>query len=150
MQYRLEKEWQTGQRTSDLDRLSGRVTWLNRRENGNLMSLSFGAVHTSSPSASAQYDALTLRAGLTLAKPVMGAAIRFNLGTELRDYDFTQHGPDGRRDTRVFADVTATFRQIDYFGFNPSATVSLSKTNSNIGLYDVNRFGINFGIRSAF
>ena len=150
MRYALEHEWQKGQRTSDLDRTAANVSMLKRQKNGNMMSLSFGLAQTSSPSLAAEYRAATLRGGLTLAKPVMGAAIQFNLGAEVRDYDFTPHGPDGRRDKKLFADVTATFTQIDYFGFNPTATVSFSTTDSNVGLYNIDRFGVNFGIRSAF
>jgi hypothetical protein len=35
-------------------------------------------------------------------------------------------------------------------GFNPTLSLSASTTNSNIGLYDVNRLGIGIGIASAF
>ena len=80
----------------------------------------------------------------------MGASLQFGLGAALRDYDVSRHSAQGRQDRKLFADVTATFTQIDYYGFNPSLTLSASKTDSNIGLYDVNRVGLSIGIKSAF
>ena len=150
MRYGLNQEWQTGQRNNDLDRTAGTVTMLKRLEGGNLMSLSFGVALGQSPTPSAEYQSVSLRGGLTLAKPVMGAAIQFNLGAEVRDFDVTPHGPDGRNDKKLFASVAATFTKIDYFGFNPTATMSFSTTDSNVGLYNVDRIAVNFGIRSAF
>ncbi|MFC6638735.1 hypothetical protein [Sulfitobacter sediminilitoris] len=91
-----------------------------------------------------------LRTGIALRKPIVGAAVQFGLGASWRDYDFSRDSRDGRRDTRIFADVTATFKDIDYYGFNPTVTLSASSTDSNIGLYDVNRVGLNIGIKSAF
>jgi hypothetical protein len=85
-----------------------------------------------------------------LGKPVMGAALQFGLGAAYRDYDVSRHTVNGRQDRRLFADVTATFINVDYYGFNPSLTVSASTTSSNIGLYDVDRLGLRLGIKSAF
>ena len=81
---------------------------------------------------------------------MIGASVQFGLGASWRDYDVSRDSRDGRRDRRVFADVTATFKEIDYYGFNPALTLSASSTDSNVGLYDVNRVGLRIGIKSAF
>lgn len=97
-----------------------------------------------------EFASVGLHGRYSLAKPVLGAALQFGLGASFRDYDVSRHDPDGREDLRISADVTAVFREIDYYGFNPSVTFSASSTVSNINLYDSNRFGLSFGIRSAF
>ena len=89
-------------------------------------------------------------AAVASAQPVAGAALQLGMGVELRDYDVSRHSADGRQDKRIFADITATFQQFDYYGFNPSATLQASRTDSNINLYDINRVGISIGIKSAF
>jgi len=151
-QYRFgaNYEWQNGQATTDLDRIVLSTGRVKRHKSGNVSSVTLAFEQTSSINARAEYTSVLVKGGMALAKPVMGAKVRFNLGAELRDFDFSQHSPDGRRDMRVFADATAVFENIDYYGFSPAATVSISRTNSNIGLYDVNRFGVSLGIKSSF
>jgi hypothetical protein len=80
----------------------------------------------------------------------MGTALQFGLSTSFRDYDVSPHDPSGRRETQLTGDITATFRQIDYLSFNPVVSFTASTTDSNIGLYDVNRMGLSIGIASAF
>ena len=146
----LDHEWQNGQATSDTTRFGGMLDWSHRRDNGALVTLSLGAERTTSPNSDLEYNALRLRGGAALARPVLGADLRVDLGAEIRDYDVSRHAPGGRRDKRYFMDVTATFRGIDYYGFSPSVTLQASTTDSNIGLYDVNRVGLSLGVRSAF
>ena len=144
----LERQW--GQATPDLDTVALSASLTQRFATGNSGYLGVFVTGTSSPAATSEYTEVTVRTGLALGKPVMGAAVQFGLGASWRDYDVSRDSPDGRQDNRIFADVTATFRQIDYYGFNPTVTLSASSTDSNIGLYDVNRVGLNIGIRSSF
>ena len=151
-QYRLgtELERQWGQATPDVDSIGVSASVTQGFATGNTGFLGLYALATQSPDRTAEYTEITLRTGLALKKPVMGAAIQFGIGASLRDYDFSRDARDGRQDHRLFADVTATFTEIDYYGFNPTVSLSASSTDSNIGLYDVNRVGLNFGIKSAF
>ena len=68
----------------------------------------------------------------------------------MRDYDVSPHSPDGRHDDYYQADISLTFKKIDYYGFNPTLSMTAAKVDSNIGLFESNRFGVNFGIQSAF
>lgn len=144
----LERQW--GQATPDLDTIGLSASLTQAFASGNSGFLGLSAKATHSPNLGSEYTEVTLRSGLALRKPVMGAALQFGLGFSWRDYDISRDSPDGRQDTRVFADVTATFKDIDYYGFNPTVTLSASTTDSNVALYDVNRVGLNIGIRSAF
>lgn len=144
----LDREW--GQETPDSDRFGFSAGMTQRFEGGNLGFFGVSAAATQSPEPDAEYAELGLRTGLVLAKPVMGAAVQLGLGVAYREYDVSRHSRDGRQDVRVFADVTATFEDIDYYGFNPSVTLNISRTNSNIGLFDTERLGLSVGIKSAF
>ena len=145
----FERQW--GQATPDLDTIGLSASLTQRFASGNSGYLGLFVTATQSPtSPTSEYNELTLRTGLALKKPIMGAAVQLGLGASWRDYDVSRDSPDGRQDNRIFADVTATFTQMDYYGFNPTVTLSASKTDSNVGLYDVNRVGLNIGIRSAF
>lgn len=97
-----------------------------------------------------EYDEVRLRSGYILGREVMGTSLQFGLSTSYRDYDVSPHDPSGRREFMVAADVTATFKQVDYYGFNPTVSLTASTTDSNIGLYDVNRVGLSIGIASSF
>ncbi|WP_298861247.1 hypothetical protein [uncultured Sulfitobacter sp.] len=105
---------------------------------------------TTSDTERFEYGELGLRGGYVLGREIMGTSLQFGLNTSFRDYDVSPHDPSGRQEFKVGGDITATFKQIDYFGFNPTVSLTASTTNSNIGLYDVNRVGLNIGIASAF
>jgi len=51
---------------------------------------------------------------------------------------------------RQYGLFTNDLDKIVYMGFNPTMTLDGSVTGSNIGLYEAERFGVNFGIQSAF
>ncbi len=144
----LERLW--GQATPDLDTLGLQASVTQGFASGNTgyLGLSVGGTRSSNPGS--EYTEVTLRTGLALKRPILGAAVQFGIGASWRDYDVSRHSRDGRQDSQIFGDVTATFKEIDYYGFNPSVTLSASSTDSNVGLYDVNRVGLSIGIKSAF
>ncbi len=144
----LERQW--GQATPDRDTIGLSASVTQAFASGNSGFVGLSARVTQSPNPGSEFSEVTLRTGLSLRKPVLGAAVQFGLGASWRDYDISRDSPDGRQDNRIFADVTATFKEIDYYGFNPTVRLSASTTDSNIGLYDTNRVGLNFGIKSAF
>lgn len=146
----LNAERQIGQATSDVDSFGLSASLTQNLKSGDLAYFGVFAEATQSENADSEYAELSLRTGYVMRKPVMGAQLQFGLGAALRDYDVSRHAAEGRRDRKIFADVTATFSEIDYYGFNPTVTLSASSTDSNIGLFDVNRVGLRIGIRSAF
>ena len=146
----ISSDLRRAQRGSDQHRLSLSTGMSRRLANGNGLYLGAGLSTMNASSAQLEYDEIRLRTGYVLGREVMGTALQFGLSTSFRDYDISPHDPSGRRDFQVTAEVTATFKQIDYLGFNPTVSFTASKTNSNIGLYDVNRTGISIGIASSF
>ncbi|QFT57209.1 hypothetical protein FIU94_00110 [Sulfitobacter sp. THAF37] len=146
----LIAERQNGQRTADVDTLTLAGSLNQRLASGDTAYFRVGVETALSDTADNAYDEMELRGGYLLGRPVMGAQVQMGLGLSWRDYDVSRHSPAGRQDFKISADLTATFQQIDFYGFNPTATLSASKTDSNIGLFDVNRVGLNLGIRSAF
>ncbi|MEM9549759.1 MAG: hypothetical protein AAGA05_01215 [Pseudomonadota bacterium] len=147
---RLFGERQFGVRIYDLDTMRLDL-WLARfLENGMQLRLAVTGAVATSPDDTREFNELGLRGSVTLAKSIFGADAQFGLGVRSRDYDVSLHDPDGRNEDRYTADITLIFSKIDYYGFNPTVTIYGSTTDSNIGLYDSDRFGVNFGIQSAF
>lgn len=147
---RLSGERQFGINTNDSDTIRGDVTVSRRINEGTWFSLTFTGAETHSPTRTEEFTELGLRAQMVLDEPMFGTDVIFGLGLRDRDYDFSPHSRAGRSDRRTSADVTFVFTDVDYYGFNPTMTVSASSNESNIRLYDSDRFGVNFGIQSAF
>jgi len=150
LRFALDLERQKGQRTSDIDTIDLSARWNKHLKSGDFVYAQLGARTTLSDNTDAEYDELSLRSGYVLGKPVMGAQLALGLGASLRDYDTSPHSPNGREDFKLSADITATFTKIDYYGFNPSVSLTASKNSSNVNLFDSDRIGLRIGIRSAF
>lgn len=148
--FNLNTDIRRAQRGSDTQQLSLSAGVSRQLANGDGLYLGASVATLASETARLEYDELRLRSGYVLGREVMGTALQFGLSTSYRDYDVSPHDPSGRREFQVAADITATFKKIDYYGFNPAVSLSASTTNSNIGLYDVNRVGLSIGIASAF
>lgn len=146
----LSTDLQTSGGESDQFRFSLSTSVSRQLKAGN--GLYFGASVSSmqADAERAEYDEISLRSGYVLGRKVMGTQLQFGLNTSYRDYDFSPHDASGRREFTVGADVTATFKNIDYYGFNPTISLTAATTSSNIDLYDVNRVGLGFGIASSF
>ncbi|MBQ4826458.1 DUF560 domain-containing protein [Leisingera sp. HS039] len=147
---RLSTERQFGVMTSDQDTWRGDLSYSFRLGSGATLWSGLTLAQASASTASNEFSEAGLSTQLTLAKPVLGATVLFGLSARDRDYDVSRHSPDGRQDRKYSADVSLLFRDIDYYGFNPTLRLSASKNDSNIGLYESHRFGVNFGIQSAF
>lgn len=146
----LSTDIRRAQRGSDQEQVSFSAGLSKQLAGGDGLYLGTSASMVRSDVARLEYDEIRLRSGYMLGREVLGTALQFGISTSFRDYDVSPHDPSGRREFQISAEATATFKQIDYMGFNPTVSLSASKTNSNIGLYDVNRFGIGIGISSAF
>ncbi|MEX0305459.1 MAG: surface lipoprotein assembly modifier, partial [Leisingera sp.] len=149
---RLQGDRQFGVRANDLDTLRGDLSYSVRLQSGLNVSSNLSAAYSSSADKPSEYSELSLRTHLTLPKPILGATARFGLSARRRDYDSVSMalGGGSRQDDKLSADFSLTFKQIDYYGFNPTLRISGSTTDSNINLYKSNRFGLNIGIQSAF
>jgi Surface lipoprotein assembly modifier len=147
---RISGEKQDGITRSDSDTVRTDFSYTHRLQNGALLWTNVTGAFATSPLALDEFHELGLRAQLTLPKKVAGATMHLGLWARKRSYDFSPHHRDGRREDRVQADLTMVFNKVDYYGFNPTMRVTASKTDSNISLYDAKRFGVNFGIQSAF
>ena len=150
LRFGLTAETENGQRVSDSESLSVSFNFDRALANGDGLNLGVTLAEQQSPNTLHEYSEARLRSGYLFGREVMGASVQIGLEAKLRDYDAHLLSIEGRRDLAISADVSATFRQIDYYGFNPRMTLSASKTNSNIGVYDSNRLGLSIGIASAF
>ncbi len=150
LRYGLTAETENGQRVSDSESLSLSVSLDRALERGDGLTFGIDLTGQRSPNILHEYNEIRLRGGYIFGREIMGAAVQVSLGARWRDYDAHLLSIDGRRDLEISADFSATFRQIDYYGFNPRVTLSASRTDSTIGVYDSNRLGLGIGIASSF
>ena len=147
---RLSHEIQDGFLTSDQSTWRADMSYSFKLPSGAALWTNLTLAGATSNRAADEFEEIGVRTQLTLAKPIFGATAQFGLWGRIRDYDQSPHSPDGRQDDRFQADLSLTFNKIDYYGFNPTLRMSAAKVDSNIGLYESHRFGVNFGIQSAF
>lgn len=140
-----------GPRAPHADGLRLGLSVQHRHDQGALLAARLSLSQSRSDSDSADYDDVRLD---LIAEPtwdLMGAAPQFGLSLRARDYDsFSLFSPDGRRDREAAVYMTLSFTQAELYGFIPTVTLEASRTDSNIGLFDVDRYGLQMGFRSAF
>jgi hypothetical protein len=134
LNFGLSADMRTAQAGSDHDTLRLTTGTSRKLSNGDGLYFGVSAAAVRSDAQTAEYDEIGLRSGYILGRDVLGTSFQFGLSTSFRDYDVSLHDASGRREFTVGGEVTATFKQIDYYGFNPSISLTASKTNSNIGL----------------
>lgn len=98
----------------------------------------------------ADYTELTLAVTHDTGRDILGADLSMGLRLRARDYPATPFAPGARRDRGATAHVSLTFRQAEYYGFNPVVTLRAGRNRSNVGLFTSDQLGIEFGIASAF
>lgn len=150
LNFGLSSNLRNAQVGSDQHLLSLSAGMSRKLANGDGLYIGASLSTVNSETKQLEYDEVRLRSGYVLGREVMGTALQFGISTSFRDYDYSPHALSGRQDFQIRGEVTATFKKFDYLGFNPTLSLTASKTNSNIGLYDVNRVGLSVGIASAF
>jgi len=80
---------------------------------------------------------------------IAGASMAWSMGLETRFYDKPNFGIQ-RKDRRASLGLTLFFRNVDYYGFAPTVSLSWSRDASNVSLYDSETVGLSIGLRSAF
>ena len=98
------------------------------------------------------YTHTDIRASLryTLDKPILGAGLSFSMGLGHKNYDEFSLALNGRQDNYISLGATAVFQNISYFGFSPSFSLAVSKTNSNVTRFSNVAVQGKFGIQSNF
>ena len=101
----------------------------------------------------------TLQFGYRLARRVGPAEVELSFGVQKQAfpvfYSFSFISgffpiDGGRNDTRVFGNVDLYFPDYSYAGFAPVVTLSVGRTDSNVGRFERNDASISFAFRSTF
>jgi tetratricopeptide (TPR) repeat protein len=147
----ISHEWQRGLNgRADANILGGKLWWSTPVADRDLLRLTLGGTLSQSTASFQDYNELRLSALYALGKPVLKSNLSFSATMRKRHYDVTPYASGGRDDQGVSVSATAVLRDVEYFGFRPSVTVTASKTESNLDLYDSHEYGMFMGIRSAF
>lgn len=131
-------------------------TLVQALKNGDRMRLTLGAENNNSESFAVQHYELRASVGWDKGRPVKGMKFSAEVGYQFSDYpDYidTLSFPNEkkpREDHAWWAEASVTFDRIQYYGFSPVVSVSATRTESNIGLFESENYGLSLGFRSAF
>lgn len=111
----------------------------------------FGAVERhASDSPAIAHDAVVLGLRWTAAEPVMGAELSLGVDGEYRRFDRALYGPEPRADVGLSVSASLFFRNLDAYGFAPKLTIEADRTNSNVSLFESEKFGLSLALQSVF
>ncbi|WP_146586153.1 tetratricopeptide repeat protein [Puniceibacterium confluentis] len=150
-QFRAAREAQKGYGTRpDAHAWRGSVGLTTVLPQGHRLSTSFNYAEGSSSADYLDYADHEIDLRLELAKPVLSTAIELGLTAGHKHHARNAVTGGERNDDTVQGDVTLVFNKLDYYGFVPSLTLRARRTDSNVGIYDSEEFGLQAGIRSRF
>lgn len=140
-----------GPRAPHADALRAGATLQHRHGSGALWTGGFAMANSQSDSDAANFREIRFDLTTEPTWTLLGAAPELGLSLRARDYArFVMFSPDGRRDTEAAISLTLNFTNAEYYGFIPTLTLEASRTQSSIGLFDMDRLGLQLGVRSAF
>ncbi|WP_299664888.1 hypothetical protein [uncultured Ruegeria sp.] len=124
------------------------------RTNGDSLSIALTFRDVNSINVNDDFATTSLQFAYSFNKPVGPAHIGTSVTLGYLDYSQYNVGfievPGGRQDNSVQADVTLSFRNIDYAGFIPTMRIKAGKSLSNVSRFDTREVSISFGVQSKF
>lgn len=120
---------------------------------GNGDSFRIGLTYTSAQSDSLDqaYEGLRVSTNYGLAQPYFGMQFSFGLDVEQRDFEGTRYATNGQReDKNVRAHMRIRFTDLEFYGFQPVATVEASRNQSTADLFDRDYVNFGFDLQSSF
>ena len=131
------------------DSLTGRLTFSTSHMNARFgaTTLEIGVADVASNAAGIAWRGPVAKLGWKPILPTDWVAVKVDLSVEQRDYWRT---PDFEPDLAIGAAVTADLPKLGVMGFDPSVTVSSSRTRSQVVVRDQQEVAISFGFSSKF
>lgn len=147
----IDPNTSTAVTSDDVDIKQIRVSMRHLFNDGSDIGLSIGYVDSASEASTSDYHSESW--SINFAHPefvIFGGKPRFTYFETVKDFPVSSYSGQGRLDKTRGVSLSATFRDIEFYGFSPSVSYSYSKTDSNIGLFEKSSSGLNVSIRSAF
>ena len=119
-------------------------------DNRDRFSLGFAYRDTHADDEARSFVSNRVTLGYDFAKPWNNVMFGLNASREWREYGPILLAPDGRSDRRTTLSVDAEFRGVDFYGFHPTVTLTASRNDSNVALYETESLGLGFGFASSF
>ena len=125
-------------------------SWATGHRGGDVI-LGVGVRRVASQSIDTANTAVFASLDYVSGTPVLGPlTVGLGLDVEYRDHAASSFGPDGRRDSRIGAHLTLGRPDWNLYGFSPTVTFEISRTRSNISLYEASQAGVRLGLVSIF
>lgn len=96
------------------------------------------------------FDEYQVGVGYAVAQPIYGVQLTTSLQIGYRTFEEFATTLDGRDDWFVSASATGTLRDVSYFGFSPSVSLTASRTESTAEENTSSALQLLFGIESNF
>ncbi|WP_372610003.1 surface lipoprotein assembly modifier [Aquicoccus sp.] len=150
LEVKLTGERTRGPAAPHADLLRARASYARVLPNRGQVGFSLQLTRSNASNASADFSEVATRLSYAPPEPILGMETSFGVGLRARDYPATPYRAGARRDREASLDMTLGFDKVEYLGFTPTLTLSASRTDSNVGLFDVENLGMALGLRSAF
>lgn len=125
--------------------------WSRPLENGGRLGWKTALSRTDTDSSALTHTRLNLGVEYTHPKPVMGALAKVGMSAEFRRYDDPLNNlPEARRDTKATLSTSLLFVDFDTYGFAPKLTLEVSRTDSNLPIFETQNLGLQIGFQSLF
>lgn len=112
------------------------------------VSATLSDIRSDAAEIAAQAARLSLR--FVAKNDIFGAVPSLELTQTFRDYDRALYSATPRRDTGTAISAELFFPSIEYYGFAPTVGAVYSRNRSNVSSFDVEEYGMTFGLRSTF
>jgi hypothetical protein len=148
----LEQYWPATGADERLDWTLG-ITGRTERAGAGDVSWGLSGGGTSSASRNDRRSTLGLRVGYDVPSKIGPADLALHGRVAYRDYpDYALlfAVPGGRQDLSMTGTLSATFTDYSYAGFAPTASFSVTQTDSNVSRFDTETASVRIGFRSAF
>ncbi|MGL5012446.1 MAG: hypothetical protein ACRC6I_21465 [Paracoccaceae bacterium] len=135
---------------SDADALNLRGAWNRTLANDDVFGLSFSANRVFSDRPDRGYDALGAQISYNFGEVAPWVDLSVSASLEKRVYDVSSYDPAGRSDLRSALQINVGLPELDFYGFEPVATVSANRTNSSVPYFETESIRMGIQIRSSF
>lgn len=147
---RLDEE--NDNKDDDNSILGWQTTVSHDLSNADTIGFTLSYSDTLSAEVNSRSDTWALRGSYAISRPLGPAKLTFTAGVQFQEY------PDfrifdlirGRNDRRISVGMDAFFPDYSYAGFAPVITLSASRTDSNVPLFNKEDLSLSFTFRSTF
>lgn len=126
------------------------ANWTQVFDNRNRFNAGLTYSVSQSDTLDQDFDSYRLTTNYSITEPFADMLFSFGFDAELRDFDATLFGQDTRTDRKGTLRVRAQFTELEYYGFQPVASLEVTRNDSDVDFFDREFVNFGFDLRSSF